>query len=51
MTPSAVIKRKVPEDAIELSRVWNHWLKLQGLDGTKKKVYRHWVEGIADEEE
>ncbi len=42
-------KRQVPEDAIELSRVWNHWLKLQGFDGTKNKVYQHWVEGIADE--
>ena len=49
-TKSLPTARQVPEDAIELSRVWNHWLKLQGLDGTKNKVYQHWVEGIADEE-
>ena len=49
-TKSLPTARQVPEDAIELSRVWNHWLKLQGFDGTKNKVYQHWVEGIADEE-
>jgi proton glutamate symport protein len=37
--------RQLPPQAHALARVWDSWVLIQATDGSREKVYRHWVEG------
>jgi proton glutamate symport protein len=37
--------RQLPLQAHALARVWDSWELIQATDGSREKVYRHWVEG------
>lgn len=38
--------RQLPLGSEPLAGVWNSWLRFQDMDGTRKVVYGHWVEGV-----
>ena len=49
LVPQPVISfpasRQLPLQAHALARVWDSWELIQATDGSREKVYRHWVEG------
>lgn len=39
------VSRQFPPQAHGLARVWDSWALIQVTDGSRDRVYRHWVEG------
>ena len=41
------ITRQLPLRAETLERTWHNWMRFQRVDGTRQKIFEHWVEGLA----
>ena len=41
------ITRQLPLRADTLERTWHSWMRFQRVDGTRQKIFEHWVEGLA----